>query len=96
MEYSLCHLTQTISRCFRLLPYVYGHIWRWSTIPLVFLASFAWLGIDAAAEECEAPFKEKRVNALDMDTYCLGFMATALQEIRDKADDEIDAARNHT
>jgi predicted membrane chloride channel (bestrophin family) len=60
---------------------------------LVFLAAFAWLGIDAAAEECETPFTEKRENALDMDTFCLLFMATALQEIRDKADDEIEATR---
>ena len=87
-----CSLSLSLTH--RLLPYVYGHVWGWSTIPLVFLAAFAWFGIDAAAEECEAPFHEKRVNSLDMDTFCLGFMATAFQEIRDKADDEIEASTN--
>jgi predicted membrane chloride channel (bestrophin family) len=57
------------------------------------LAGFAWLGIEGAAEECESPFDAKSVNALDMDSYCIGFMKTTLQEIRNQADDEMDAAR---
>jgi predicted membrane chloride channel (bestrophin family) len=70
----------------RLFPYVYGARWRWSTIPLVILAGFAWLGIDSAAEECESPFNEESVNALNMDSYCIGLMATTIQEIQDCAD----------
>lgn len=81
------HLTAP-SHVASLFPYVYGPSWRWTTIPLVFLAGFAWLGIDGAAEECESPFDVRSVNALDMDSYCIGLMGTILQEIQNQADEE--------
>jgi putative membrane protein len=52
------------------LPYLYGHTWRLGTIPAVFVTSYALLGIDGAATECESPFK-KRPNHLDMEAFCL-------------------------
>mmetsp|Transcript_5107 Transcript_5107/g.7678 ORF Transcript_5107/g.7678 Transcript_5107/m.7678 type:complete len:398 (+) Transcript_5107:27-1220(+) len=58
------------------LPYLYGHSWGWGTIPAVFLTSYALLGVDGAASECEAPFG-KRENHLNMNAYCM----TALQDI---------------
>ncbi|GKY93854.1 hypothetical protein MPSEU_000352300 [Mayamaea pseudoterrestris] len=84
------HLRTFLIVALLLFPYVYGPSWRWTTIPLVVLAGFAWLGIDCAAEECESPFDAKSVNALDMDAYCIGLMQTTLQEIRDSADEELE------
>lgn len=52
------------------LPYLHGHQWGWGTIPIVTITAYALLGVDAAASECEAPFK-KRANHLAMESYCL-------------------------
>jgi len=52
------------------LPWVHGHQWGWATIPIVALTAYALLGVDAAATECEAPFK-KRSNHLAMESFCL-------------------------
>mmetsp|Transcript_5731 Transcript_5731/g.10866 ORF Transcript_5731/g.10866 Transcript_5731/m.10866 type:complete len:313 (+) Transcript_5731:362-1300(+) len=52
------------------LPYLYGHTWGWGTIPAVFVTSYALLGIDGAASECESPFK-KRPNHMNMEGFCL-------------------------
>jgi Predicted membrane protein len=52
------------------LPFLYGHTWGWGTIPAVFVTSYALLGIDGAATECESPFK-KRPNHLDMESFCI-------------------------
>lgn len=52
------------------LPYLYSSTWGWGTISSVFLTSFALLGIDGAASECERPFKS-RPNALNMEAFCL-------------------------
>lgn len=68
------------------MPYIYGHLWGWATIPAVFLVSYALLGIDGAATECESPFKKDRVNHLAMEAYCtLGF-SNVLQLMMDSAD----------
>ena len=55
------------------LPYLYGHAWGYGTIPSVFLISYALLGIDGSASECESPFK-KRPNHLNMERFCLIIM----------------------
>lgn len=52
------------------MPYLYVNTWGWGTISSVFLTSFALLGIDGAASECECPFKS-RPNALNMEAFCL-------------------------
>jgi putative membrane protein len=52
------------------MPYLYANTWGWGTISSVFLTSFALLGIDGAASECERPFKI-RPNALNMEGFCL-------------------------
>jgi putative membrane protein len=64
------HLRTIIMFYLLSLPYLYGNTWGWGTIPSVLLTSYALLGIDGAASECEAPF-EKRPNHLDMDGFCL-------------------------
>lgn len=53
------------------LPYVYGNSWGWGTIPSVGVISYAFLGIEGAATECEKPFRYDRLNHLDMDNFCL-------------------------
>lgn len=55
------------------LPFIYGHNWGWSTIPVVILTAYALLGIDGSASECESPFS-KRPNHLDLEGFCLTAM----------------------
>lgn len=81
----VAHLRTFLLLAVLLIPYVWGPAWGWTTIPVVALASFAWLGIDAAAAEAEAPFSADRVNALDMNTYCLVYIDNVTQQLRDHA-----------
>mmetsp|Transcript_17289 Transcript_17289/g.24423 ORF Transcript_17289/g.24423 Transcript_17289/m.24423 type:complete len:296 (+) Transcript_17289:129-1016(+) len=60
------------------LPYLYAKDWGWYTIPTTCLFSFALLGIDGAATECERPFNKNRPNHLDMEAYCI----TAMENIQ--------------
>lgn len=52
------------------LPYFYGHSLGWGTIPAIIMSSYALLGIDGAAAECESPFRKGRPNHLDMEKFC--------------------------
>jgi len=72
-----------------LFPYVFGPSWGWSTIPIVAASAFAWLGIECAASEVECPFRKDRVNALNMDAYVIGLLATMQQQITVQAEQEI-------
>lgn len=81
------HLRTLVLLTLLLFPYVYGPAWGWSTPVLVALAAFAWLGIEGAAVEAEAPFRQDRVNALNMDGYCENLMATTMQELQLRAKD---------
>ncbi len=60
------------------LPYLHVGEWGWSTIPIVVVTSYALLGVDSAASECEVPFK-KRANHLSMESFCL----TGLNDIEE-------------
>merc|ERR1719223_1907670 len=60
------------------LPYFYGQLWGWGTIPAVALTAYALLGIDGSSSECESPF-DKRPNHLDMEGFCMTIMADILQ-----------------
>ncbi len=55
--------------CFS-IPFVYVMNWGWATIPATAIATFALLGVEGAAMECEIPFEENRTNHLRMDQYC--------------------------
>ena len=63
------HLRTFLLMALLLYPYVWGSEWKWSTIPIVALAAFGMLGIEAAAVEVEQPFHKDRVNALNMDGF---------------------------
>ena len=63
------HLRTFLLVALLLYPYVWGYEWSWSTIPIVALAAFGMLGIEAASIEVEQPFKKDRVNALNMDGF---------------------------
>jgi len=52
------------------LPYMYAQQWGWATVPMVTITSYALLGIDGAASECESPFQRNRLNHLDMEDFC--------------------------
>lgn len=52
------------------LPFVYESVWEWGTPPAVALISYAFLGVEAAASECETPFWGNHINHLNMDGYC--------------------------
>merc|ERR1712038_1271281 len=51
------------------MPYLYGHLWGWGTVPAISLTAYILLGIDGSASECESPFK-RRPNHLAMENYC--------------------------
>ena len=55
------------------MPYLYGHLWGWGTIPAVSITGYILLGIDGAATECESPFK-RRANHLAMESFCLNVL----------------------
>jgi putative membrane protein len=66
----VAHLrTFLILYCFS-IPFVYAMNWGWATIPATAIATFALLGVEGAAMECEIPFEENRTNHLRMDQYC--------------------------
>jgi|UniRef100_A0A8J9SBX8 putative membrane protein len=80
------HLRTFLMLALLLFPYVWGPAWGWGTIPVVATAAFSLLGIDAAASEVEAPFQQRRVNALNMDEYCKGLLSNIQQQIQHHAD----------
>jgi putative membrane protein len=84
------HLRTFLVGSLLLCPYIYGHRWGWSTIPLTGATAFALLGIEAASAEVEQPFHRDRPNSLNMDGYCIGILANLLQVIRQHADREIE------
>jgi putative membrane protein len=80
------HLRTFIVFALLFFPYIWGPTWGWATIPIVTASAFAWLGIDGAAAECEAPFRQNRVNALDMNSYCLGYLEVVKQQLLNHGD----------
>ena len=57
------------------MPFVFVNRWGYGTIPAVACVSFALLGIEGAATECEIPFQAERHNHLRMDAYVAGCFA---------------------
>jgi len=64
-----------------LLPIVHCLHWSWGTLPVVGLVSFAMLGVEGAATECESPFGD-RVNHLAMDAYAALAVANVHEVLR--------------
>ena len=87
----VAHLRTFLLLALLLYPYVWGHSWGWGTVPIVALAGFALLGIEAASVEVEQPFRRHAVNALNMDGYCIGALGNIQQQIRQQADRELTA-----
>jgi len=83
------HLRTFLVISLLLYPYVWGREWGWGTIPIVALAAFCLLGIEAASVEVEQPFKKNRINALNMDGFCYGALSNILQLLRQSADRDL-------
>ena len=62
------HLRTFLLGYLLVMPLLYVHSWRWGTLPAMALVSFALLGVEGAAAECESPF-EARLNHLPMETF---------------------------
>ena len=74
----VAHL-RTFLLCYLLfMPLVYIGQWQWGTIPAMALVSFALLGVEGAAAECESPFAQ-RANHLAMDAYCAALVANVAE-----------------
>lgn len=71
------------------LPYIWEREWRWLTIPVVGLTSFAMLGLEGASQEVEVPFSKNRGDHMNMDAFCLVVMDNIQQTITDTADREM-------
>jgi len=82
----MSHLRTFLMLILFLLPYIWGPAWGWSTIPIVALMAFAWLGVEAASIEAEHPFLQNRVNSLDMDSYCIHMITIVKQQLKMHAD----------
>lgn len=82
----VAHLRTFLVFALLFFPYIWGPSWGWATIPIVTATAFAWLGIDGAAEEAEAPFRQDRVNALDMNSYCIGYLEVVKQQLMNHAE----------
>jgi ion channel-forming bestrophin family protein len=72
------------------LPYIWYASWGWATIPLVSVTAFALLGLDGAASECEAPFRQDRPNHLNMGAFCQLLLSNIQQMIQSAADQELE------
>jgi len=72
------------------LPYIWYPSWRWSTIPIVFITSFAMLGLEGTAVEVECPFRRDRPNHLDMDEFCIVALSTIQQTVCGAANRDIE------
>lgn len=83
------HLRTFLVISLLLYPYVWGHEWGWGTIPIVALAAFCLLGIEAASVEVEQPFRKDRINALNMNGFCYGALSNILQLLRQSADRDL-------
>lgn len=83
------HLRTFLMLALLFIPYIWGSLIQYWTIPLVAATGFAWLGIEGAASEAEAPFRQDRVNALDMDGYCLGLLGVVKQQLKNHADQQM-------
>ena len=78
------------------LPFVYVTFWGWGTIPAVAAVSFALLGIEGAATECENPFSPNRFNQLGMDRFCEAIHDEVSQLLRWwREDDEHEKHEEH-
>jgi predicted membrane chloride channel (bestrophin family) len=75
------------------LPYIWYPSWRWSTIPIVLVTSFAMLGLEGIAIEVEYPFRRDRPNHLDTDNFCTVALGTIQQTVCDAANSEIEKNR---
>ena len=70
---------RTFLLCYLLfMPLVYVSHWQWGTIPAMALVSFALLGVEGAAAECESPFAQ-RSNHLAMDAYAAALIANVAE-----------------
>jgi ion channel-forming bestrophin family protein len=68
VAYSI-HLSQTVWIYCLSLPFQFVKVLGWTTIPLVFLASFVLFGIEYIGGEIENPFGYDE-NDLDLDGFC--------------------------
>ena len=74
-EVYVIHLRTFLLLYLMSMPFVFVNRWGWGTIPAVGAVSFALLGIEGAATECEIPFNADHVNHLKMDAYVMGCFA---------------------
>jgi len=68
------------------LPFLWINHWGWMTAFVMCVTAFAFLGMEAAASECEIPFNENRTNHLELDAYCYNVIKSIQQLIKDNAD----------
>lgn len=87
------HLRTFLVLFLALLPYIWAGMWGWPTVPIVFVTSFAFLGLEGASEEVECPFRKDRPNHLNMDAYCLVLLMNIQQILKQTADSEIEKRR---
>ena len=76
------------------MPFIWQPSLGWATIPVVFLTSFAMLGLEGAAVEMESPWTH-RTNHLSMDAYCLLLLSNIQQIIQEDANRRMEAAMPH-
>ena len=82
----ITHMRTILFVHFLALPYLKALEWGWATMPFTILLSYALLGIDAAASDCEVPFTANHVNHLDMDGYCIAALKNVTQLVCHSAD----------
>lgn len=78
------------------LPYIWYPSWQWFTIPIVFITSFALLGLEGTAMEVECPFQRDRANHLDMDNFCILALSTIQQTVCEAANRDIQRQSTRT
>lgn len=78
------HLRTYLLLYITLIPLVYAPSWKWATPPFTILVSWALLGIEASAVECERPVHEC-ANHIPLDAFCAVIADNVAQTLRHSA-----------
>ena len=74
----LAHLRSFLLVYLISLPIAGALVWGWYTLPISLICAFCFLGIEAAASDCERPFSPSP-NHLMLERFCIAAFANVIQ-----------------
>ena len=80
----MSHLRTFLIIYLTLVPIVYSRVWLWATPLVAFFVSYALLGLEAAAVECERPVNEC-ANHMPLDAFAAAIADSVAQTLKHSA-----------